>query len=181
MESGYADDRLTRPHNRCRRFPATLRVDTCSRCARRFAASRRRSHRHRYHGVLAPNARLRQRVITLGRDAAEVPTDTANLSDITVVEPIDAILRRLNLAVRPAAPRPSTRAAPAGPRHVLDRWIDSVPDFLSYGRQGLFAHDNTHHALFMAYSAVDCLVDGRFDEDRWNEYREIFATHVVED
>ena len=67
------------------------------------------------------------------------------------------------------------------PFNLLDRWIDSVPDFLSYGRQGLFAHDNTHHALFMAYSAVDCLVDGRFDEQRWSEYREVFATHVVVD
>jgi protoporphyrinogen oxidase len=67
------------------------------------------------------------------------------------------------------------------PFDELDRWIDSVPDFLSYGRQGLFAHDNTHHALFMAYSAVDCLVDGRFDEDRWSEYRKVFNTHVVVD
>jgi hypothetical protein len=33
----------------------------------------------------------------------------------------------------------------------------------------------------MAYFAVDYLTDGRFDEDRWSEYREIFATHVVED
>jgi hypothetical protein len=30
-----------------------------------------RVHRHRYHGVLAPNARLREQVINLGRDDAE--------------------------------------------------------------------------------------------------------------
>ncbi len=65
---------------------------------------------------------------------------------------------------------------------AVDDWISAVPGFLSYGRQGLFAHDNTHHALFMANAAVDCLVDGRFDRDRWNgHYRRIFATHVVED
>jgi len=63
----------------------------------------------------------------------------------------------------------------------VDSWISAVPNFLSYGRQGLFAHDNTHHALFMANAAVDCLVDGRFDADRWAGYREVFATHVVED
>ena len=63
----------------------------------------------------------------------------------------------------------------------LDQWLDSIPGFLSYGRQGLFAHDNTHHALYMAYSAVDCLVDGKFDRAKWGEYRTIFATHVVED
>jgi hypothetical protein len=32
-----------------------------------------RLHRHRYHGVLAPNARLRARVIALGRDRAPDP------------------------------------------------------------------------------------------------------------
>jgi hypothetical protein len=52
---------------------------------------------------------------------------------------------------------------------------------LVYGRQGLFAHDNTHHALFMAYSAVDCLTTKGFDLARWAEYRETFKSHVVED
>jgi hypothetical protein len=33
----------------------------------------------------------------------------------------------------------------------------------------------------MAYCAVDCLQDGRFDAGRWEEYRKVFATHVVED
>jgi protoporphyrinogen oxidase len=67
------------------------------------------------------------------------------------------------------------------PFGVLDQWVEQVPRLLSYGRKGLFAHDNTHHALFMAYGAVDCLVDGKFDEDKWAKYRQIFATHVVED
>ncbi|MGE0355021.1 MAG: FAD-dependent oxidoreductase, partial [Gemmatimonadales bacterium] len=67
------------------------------------------------------------------------------------------------------------------PFGVLDRWAESLPNLLSYGRQGLFAHDNTHHALAMAYAAVECLHDGRFDEARWEEYRKVFATHVVED
>ena len=65
---------------------------------------------------------------------------------------------------------------------AMDEWTLSVPGFLSYGRQGLFAHDNTHHALYMARAAVDCLADGRFDMGRWNgHYRKIFSTHVVED
>jgi len=46
----------------------------------------------------------------------------------------------------------------------------------------LFAHDNTHHALFMSYSAADCLgPDGRFDRRRWQQYRQRFEGHVVED
>ncbi len=63
----------------------------------------------------------------------------------------------------------------------LDSWAEALPHFLSYGRQGLFAHDNTHHALYMAYAAVECLQDGVFNTDQWERYRQIFATHVVED
>jgi protoporphyrinogen oxidase len=64
----------------------------------------------------------------------------------------------------------------------LDQWLSRINGLLTFGRQGLFAHDNTHHALFMAYSAVDCLdSEGRFDYDRWRDFRRIFETHVVED
>jgi hypothetical protein len=35
-----------------------------------------RVHRHRYHGVLAPNARLRERVINLDRHTGVAPGDT---------------------------------------------------------------------------------------------------------
>lgn len=64
----------------------------------------------------------------------------------------------------------------------LDRWVGEIDGLLSFGRQGLFAHDNTHHALYMAYAAVACFnPDGSFDRARWQEYRTIFETHVVED
>ncbi len=67
------------------------------------------------------------------------------------------------------------------PFGLLDNWASSLPNLLVYGRQGLFAHDNTHHALFMAYCATECFRDGRFDLAEWAKYREIFKTHVVED
>ncbi len=67
------------------------------------------------------------------------------------------------------------------PLGVLDEWSLRLPRVLSYGRQGLFAHDNTHHALFMAYAAAECLGADGFDERRWASYREVFKTHVVED
>jgi len=64
----------------------------------------------------------------------------------------------------------------------LESWVENIPNLLTYGRQGLFAHDNTHHALYMAYAAANCLEeDGRFNHDRWTQYRTVFATHVVED
>jgi len=53
------------------------------------------------------------------------------------------------------------------PFGVLDRWAESIPGLLTYGRQGLFAHDNTHHALYMAYAAVNCFKSGSFDQKQW--------------
>lgn len=64
---------------------------------------------------------------------------------------------------------------------IVDGWVSALPNVLSFGRQGLYAHDNTHHALFMAQAAVDCLKTGRFDLDAWAQYRRVFETHVVED
>jgi protoporphyrinogen oxidase len=65
----------------------------------------------------------------------------------------------------------------------IDNWLSQVENLVSFGRQGLFAHDNIHHALHMAYAAVDCLAkDGKFDKDKWqNYYRKVFETHIVED
>lgn len=64
----------------------------------------------------------------------------------------------------------------------MDRWLEGLDGLLTFGRQGLFAHDNTHHALFMAYSAVECFgADGRFDRAQWTQYRKVFESHVVED
>ena len=65
---------------------------------------------------------------------------------------------------------------------MIDTYLDRFPNLLTFGRQGLFVHDNTHHTLFMAYAAAHCLgADGRFDRARWHDYRRAFATHVVED
>jgi protoporphyrinogen oxidase len=65
----------------------------------------------------------------------------------------------------------------------IDHWVSKIENLISFGRQGLFAHDNTHHALYMAYAAVDCLNSkGMFDRAKWQGcYRKIFETHVVED
>lgn len=66
-------------------------------------------------------------------------------------------------------------------RH-LDAWVSALPRALSFGRLGLHAHDNTHHALAMARAAVACLGDdGRFDDRRWAVHRRAFEAHVVED
>ncbi len=65
---------------------------------------------------------------------------------------------------------------------TMDKWLGKFEGLLTFGRQGLFAHDNTHHALAMAYAAADCLGPGGvFDASRWARHREEFESHVVED
>ena len=65
---------------------------------------------------------------------------------------------------------------------VLDRWIAGIPRVLTFGRLGLFAHDNTHHALHMGYAAARaCAPTGRLTMESGREHRREFASHVVED
>lgn len=64
----------------------------------------------------------------------------------------------------------------------LDAWLDGYDNLLTFGRQGLFAHDNLHHALAMAWAACDQLgSDGAFDARGWAAARRRFEEHVVED
>ena len=63
----------------------------------------------------------------------------------------------------------------------LDQWASSLPSVTTFGRLGLFAHDNTHHAFAMAYAAVDALGNGDWDARQWSAAREGFRDHVVED
>ena len=106
---------------------------------------------------------------------ALVERDTATAGIPLPAKPIAVNARRLAQAY------PTYLNGYEKPLSVLDAWAASQPNLLVYGRQGLFAHDNTHHALFMAYSAVECLTPTGFDLQRWGDFREIFKTHVVED
>jgi len=65
---------------------------------------------------------------------------------------------------------------------AMDNWLNGLDGLLTFGRQGLFAHDNTHHAMTMAYAASDCFGPGStFNRERWAAYRQEFESHVVED
>jgi protoporphyrinogen oxidase len=89
---------------------------------------------------------------------------------------LDTIVRRL-----PAA-YPIYRRGYESDLQTLEDWIGKVPGLVTFGRQGLFTHDNAHHALFMGRSAVECIrSSGDFDLQRWAAFKELFATHVVED
>ena len=65
---------------------------------------------------------------------------------------------------------------------ALDLWAGAQPGLLTFGRQGLFVPDNTHHALAMGWEAAACLgPDGAFDHARWAGARAAFRDFVVED
>jgi protoporphyrinogen oxidase len=127
---------------------------------------------------------------------AELPCDTSE--PIWSLEP-DALgrivrddLARAGIPVRSALRRVEVRRlAHAYPLYErgfeaaferVDAFLSAQPRVLTFGRQGLYAHDNTHHALAMAFAAVRCLRDdGVLDEPAWAAARRVFETHVVED
>ena len=101
-------------------------------------------------------------------------------------------LERAGLGPLPAVRHVQTRRLPhAYPLYTkgyrealdaLDHWIGGIEGLITFGRQGLFAHDNTHHTMAMAYALVDCIsADGAFDRDAWARARTSFESHVVED
>ncbi len=127
---------------------------------------------------------------------AELPADPGSaywsMSDLQLGESLRMWLERAGLPVRAMVRRVTTRrlgqAYPVYARGyeddfaAADRWLEHIEGLLTFGRQGLFVHDNTHHALFMAQAAAQCLRgDGSFDHKLWAHYRKIFETHVVED
>ena len=64
----------------------------------------------------------------------------------------------------------------------LDEWADGLDRVTTFGRLGLFAHDNSHHAMAEALDAVAALrPDGTRDPRLWAAARARFAAHVVED
>ena len=91
-------------------------------------------------------------------------------------QPVEVVTRRLPSAY-PIYDVGYDRAFAA-----LDDWASEQPRLLTFGRQGLFAHDNTHHAFAMAWAAAEALrPDGSFDDEAWAAARQRFTEHVVED
>jgi protoporphyrinogen oxidase len=102
-----------------------------------------------------------------------------------------AQLSEAGLPVPPVVTAFTRRLENAYPSYTLDhsRWtailedgLDRVPCLVSFGRQGLFAHDNTHHAMETGMEAAGCL-DPRhgWDAPRWAAARTGFREHTVVD
>jgi protoporphyrinogen oxidase len=107
--------------------------------------------------------------------AAEV-RDALACNGLPTPAPIDVVARRVPHAY------PVYRVGYEDAFDAVDGWASSLPHVLHFGRQGLFAHDNTPHALVMAWAAADALGSGSVvDLEQWTHARAGFATHVVED
>jgi protoporphyrinogen oxidase len=113
-------------------------------------------------------------------------------SDFELAEIVSSALETAGVPIRFPVLEVTTRRLPqAYPIYArdyrqhferIDQWLSGVDGLVTFGRQGLFAHDNTHHALAMAYAVDGCIRDdGSFNQERWEECRQEFQKHVVED
>lgn len=109
---------------------------------------------------------------SLGR----VVTDALRDAGLPPATPSSVVVKRLGHAY------PVYRTGYERAYGRLDAWASSHDRLLTFGRQGLFVHDNSHHAYAMAWAAADALRDGGgFDQAAWRAARKRFAEHVVED
>ncbi|WP_113704877.1 protoporphyrinogen/coproporphyrinogen oxidase [Nonomuraea lactucae] len=108
-------------------------------------------------------------------DHSELVRDTLARSGLPPVDLADLVVRRLPQVY------PVYETGYAAHLRGLDAWAGSLPGVTTFGRLGLFAHDNTHHAMAMGYDAVAALGEEGWDAGAWRAARERFAGHVVED
>lgn len=108
-------------------------------------------------------------------DPTELITDCLARSGLPPLTLGELVVRRLPHVY------PVYRRGYAAHLASLDLWIRQIPRVTTFGRLGLFAHDNTHHAIAMAYDAVDALTPDGWNHTAWTEARTRFAHHVVED
>jgi protoporphyrinogen oxidase len=93
--------------------------------------------------------------------------------DLPAVVPVDVEAVRLPPVYRPGFEWDLS---------ALELWATDQPALLTFGRQGLFVPDNSHHALEMGWSAAAALgADGSFDQAAWTSSRSAFRAFVVED
>ena len=96
--------------------------------------------------------------------------DELQRAGLPPVAPVEVAARRL--------PRVYPVYRPGYDVHLatVEAWVDSIPGLVTFGRQGLFVADNTHHVLAMG-RALAATMGG----PSWPEERERFRTFVVED
>jgi protoporphyrinogen oxidase len=60
--------------------------------------------------------------------------------------------------------------------------VSNIKGLISFGRCGLFVHDNIHHTMAMASDAASCIEPGgQWNSSKWEECLKSFQSFVVED
>ncbi|MCC7077850.1 MAG: FAD-dependent oxidoreductase [Acidimicrobiia bacterium] len=112
------------------------------------------------------------------RDAVVTSRALAELVDLALPvpgDPVETTVRRVT-DVYPVY-TPATLAR----RRDLLAWAGRLHRVRTLGRQGLFVHDNSHHALAMGYAAAACAGPHGFDHERWAEACRAWESNTVED
>jgi len=132
------------------------------------------------------------RTVLCGELPCDVDDETWRMSDEVLAGVVRQSLDRCGLPIgAPVLSVTTRRLAHAYPIYrcgyeecfrVIHQWLSGLDGVLSFGRQGLFAHDNIHHTLAMAYAAASCLQQSAsFDSEQWQVHRDEFENYVVED
>lgn len=66
-------------------------------------------------------------------------------------------------------------------RRLVEEWVAGAGAVVPIGRQGLFAHDNMHHAVETGLAAADCVSPEGFVRESWERHRQSFRSHCVSD
>jgi protoporphyrinogen oxidase len=109
-------------------------------------------------------------------ELAATVAESAARSGLPPLDPVEVHVVRLPHVY------PVYRLGHEADQAMVESWIGERPGLLLVGRQALFAHDNTHHAITMGWTAGAALrPDATIDSAYWAAARATFRDHVVED
>ena len=120
-------------------------------------------------------------LIYIGKSTASQITKKSNIPANRTYQILDKLIGKGYVKRFTGVGKPALFEA-VDPHVIFDEWINNQERVLTFGRQGLYVHDNTHHAIYMAQAAAKCLNDdGSINTEEWKKMRKVFESHVVED
>ena len=63
----------------------------------------------------------------------------------------------------------------------LQRWVSTLPNVVTFGRQALFVPDNLHHVMAMGWDAGELAARRQWDAGEWVAANERYSAHIVDD
>jgi protoporphyrinogen oxidase len=106
---------------------------------------------------------------------AQAIVDTAALVALPPIEISAVEVRRLSRVYPVYTPDALTAF------DVVQRWVATLPNVVTFGRQALFVPDNLHHVMAMGWDAGELASRPSWDSAQWALAVERYATHVVDD